>query len=122
MNVAHDERLAARVRDLLAENPALSERKMFGGLAFMLNGNMCCGIVDDRLMLRLGADLAQTALEQTHVYPMDFTGRPMTGMVYVAPEGLHGEALRAWVEQAVGFAHTLPPKRPPAARRKARRA
>jgi TfoX/Sxy family transcriptional regulator of competence genes len=109
--VAYDEKLADRVRDILAGDPALSERKMFGGLAFMLDGNMCCGIVDDRLMLRLGADLAEQALERTHVHPMDFTGRPMTGMVYVAPEGARGEALRCWVEQAADFARTLPPKR-----------
>jgi TfoX/Sxy family transcriptional regulator of competence genes len=110
--VAYDERLAERVRDILAADPALTERKMFGGLAFMLDGNMCCGIVEDRLMLRLGADRAQSALERRHVQPMDFTGRPMTGMVYVAPEGLRGKALRPWVEQAAGFARTLPPKRP----------
>ena len=115
--MAYDERLADRVRDILAGDPAPSERKMFGGLAFMLDGNMCCGIVGDRLMLRLGADLAEQALERTHVYPMDFTGRPMTGMVYVAPEGLRGKALRTWVEQATGFARTLPPKRPSGGRR-----
>jgi TfoX/Sxy family transcriptional regulator of competence genes len=101
------------MRNLLANDSALSERKMFGGLAFMLDGNMCCGIVDHRLMLRLGADLAENALERPHVHAMDFTGRPMTGMVYVAPEGLRGRALRTWVEQAAGFARTLPPKRPP---------
>ena len=73
---------------------------------------MCCGIVGDRLMLRLGADLGEQALRRPHVQPMDFTGRPMTGMVYVAPEGLRGKALRPWVEQAAGFARTLPPKTP----------
>jgi TfoX/Sxy family transcriptional regulator of competence genes len=109
--VAYDERLAKRVRDILAGDPTLSERKMFGGLAFMLDGNMCCGIVGDRLMLRLGAGLAEQALERTHVQPMDFTGRPMTGMVFVAPEGLRGKALRTWVEQATSFTRTLPPKR-----------
>jgi len=109
--VAYDERLATRVRDLLTGDPALSERKMFGGLAFMLDGNMCCGIVGDRLMLRLGAELAEQALKRAHVQPMDFTGRPMTGMVFVAPEGLRGRALRTWVELATGFARTLPPKR-----------
>ena len=108
--MAYDERLAARVRNLLAGDPGLSERKMFGGLAFMLAGNMCCGIVGDQLMLRLGADLAEKALKRPHVHPMDFTGRPMTGMVYVAPEGLRGQALRTWVQQAAGFARTLPPK------------
>jgi TfoX/Sxy family transcriptional regulator of competence genes len=101
------------VRDLLAGDPALTERKMFGGLAFMLDENMCCGIVDHRLMLRLGADLAEHALERPHVHPMDFTGRPIAGMVYVAAEGLRGRALRTWVEQAAGFARTLPAKRPP---------
>jgi TfoX/Sxy family transcriptional regulator of competence genes len=85
---------------------------MFGGLAFMLDGNMCCGIVGERLMLRLGADLAEEALQRPHVHPMDFTGRPMSGMVYVAPEGLRGKALRTWVEEAAGFARTLPPKPP----------
>ena len=90
--MAYDERLATRVRDLLTGDPALSERKMFGGLAFMLDGNMCCGIVGDRLMLRLGAELAEQALKRTHVQPMDFTGRPMTGMVFVAPEGLRGKS------------------------------
>jgi TfoX/Sxy family transcriptional regulator of competence genes len=110
--VAYDERLAERVRKILAGDPALSERKMFGGLAFMLDGNMCCGIAGDRLMLRLGADLAERALERPHVHPMDFTGRPMTGMVYVAPEGVGGRALRTWVEKAAGFARTLPPKHP----------
>ncbi len=109
--MAYDERLAERVRDILGPDPALSERKMFGGLAFMLDGNMCCGIVADRLMLRLGADLAESALERPHVEPMDFTGRPMTGMVYVVPEGLRGKALRPWVELAAGFTRTLPPKR-----------
>ena len=77
----------ARGQGRPAAHPALSERKMFGGLALMLDGNMCCGIVGDRLMLRLGADLAEQALERTHVQPMDFTGRPMTGMVFVATEG-----------------------------------
>jgi TfoX/Sxy family transcriptional regulator of competence genes len=69
--VAYDERLAARVRDLLANDSAVSERKMFGRLAFMLAGNMCCGIVRDQLMLRLGADLAEKALKRPHAHPMD---------------------------------------------------
>ena len=116
--MAYDETLASRVRDLLAGDPGLSERKMFGGLAFMLDGNMCCGIVGDRLMLRLGADLAEQALERAHVHPMDFTGKPMTGMVYVAPEGLRGRALRTWVEEAARFARTLPPKPPRDSRRR----
>ena len=109
--MAYDEKLAERVREILAGDPALSERKMFGGLAFMLDGNMCCGIVADRLMLRLGAEHAKSALQRPHVQPMDFTGRPMTGMVYVAPEGLGGDALNRWLQQAAAFVRTLPPKR-----------
>jgi TfoX/Sxy family transcriptional regulator of competence genes len=114
--VAYDEDLADRVRDVLAAENGLSERKMFGGLAFMLHGNMCCGIVGDRLMLRLGAELADEALDRPHVAPMDFTGRPMTGMVYVEPEGLRGKALKGWVDMAAGFARSLPPKAPKASR------
>jgi TfoX/Sxy family transcriptional regulator of competence genes len=110
--VAYDEILADRVRDVLAGEPGLSERKMFGGLAFMLDGHMCCGLVGDRLMLRLGADETAKALRLPYVAPMDFTGRPMSGMVYVAADGVRGRALRAWVMKATAFVRTLTPKRP----------
>lgn len=108
--MAYDENLADRVRAILMSEPSLCERKLFGGLAFMLHGHMCCGIVGTDLMLRLGHEGTDAALAQPHVRPMDFTGRPMTSMVYVAPEGLRGVALRGWVEQAVAFARTLPPR------------
>lgn len=108
--MAYDESLADRIREVMTGDPGLSERKMFGGLAFMLDGHMCCGVVGDELMLRLGADGADKALERPHVRPMDFTGRPMSSMVYVAPEGLRGTALERWIEQAAAFARTLPPK------------
>ena len=109
--MAYDEQLADRVRELLSPEPGLTERKMFGGLAFMLDGHMSCGIVGDELMLRLGVDGAEDALERDHVRPMDFTGRPMTGMVFVSADGLRGDALRDWVEGAAAFVRTLPPKR-----------
>jgi len=109
--MAYDENLADRVRHVLAPEPGRTERKMFGGLAFMLDGHMCCGIVGDELMLRLGIDGAKAALSRPHVRPMDFTGRPSAGMVYVSREGLEGVALRRWVERAAAFARTLPPKR-----------
>jgi TfoX/Sxy family transcriptional regulator of competence genes len=111
--MAYDEELADRVRIVLAEEPGLTERKMFGGLAFMVNGNMACGIVQDELMLRLGAEGAEAALAEPHVRPMDFTGRPMTGMVYVGREALDDAAVQRWVEQAAGHARSLPPKAKP---------
>jgi TfoX/Sxy family transcriptional regulator of competence genes len=109
--MAYDETLAERVRAELAGEDALTERKMFGGLAFMLDGNMACGIVRDELMLRLGPEGADRALDEPHVRPMDFTGRPMTGMVFVSPGGLGDEALRHWVREAASYVRTLPPKR-----------
>lgn len=96
------------MRTVLADEAHLIERKMFGGLAFMVDGHMCCGIVGDRLMLRLGAERADAALDRPHVLPMDFTGRPLTGMVYVELGGLRGAALACWVGEARAFVATLP--------------
>jgi TfoX/Sxy family transcriptional regulator of competence genes len=112
LSVAYDEELADRVRAVLAGEDGLSERRMFGGLAFMLDGNMACGIVKDELMLRLGAEGADMALEKPHVRQMDFTGRPMTGMVYIERQGLADAELRGWVERAANFARGLPRKQP----------
>lgn len=109
--MAYDENLADRVRHVLVGDAGLTERKMFGGLAFMLDGHMCCGVAGDELMLRLGPEGVDAALKRRHTRPMDFTGRPMASMVFVEPDGLRGSALRSWVEQAAAFARTLPPKR-----------
>ena len=109
--MAYDEELAARVREALAASEAVTEKQMFGGIAFMLGGNMCCGVVKNDLMVRLGDERGKQALTRPHARPMDFTGRPMKGFIYVGPDGLRtGEALRAWVEEAVAFAASLPPK------------
>ena len=109
--MAYDEVLAERVRRALTGRADLSERKMFGGIAFMLRGNMCCGIVRNDLMVRVGPERHEEALAQPHARPMDFTGRPMRGMVYVTPEGCRtDEALKRWVEQGLNFAATLPAK------------
>ena len=103
--------LATRVRDSLQGQPCLTERKMFGGIAFMLHGHMCCGVINADLVLRLGAEGADEALGQPFTRPMDFTGRPMNGYVYVAPGGTAtAAALHAWVRRAVLFADSLPPK------------
>jgi TfoX/Sxy family transcriptional regulator of competence genes len=109
--MAFSEALAARVRQALGRPSGLTERKMFGGLAFLLNGNMCCGVVSDRLMLRLGENGAAEALTEPHAHVMDFTGKPMKSMVYVDPAGLESEeALRQWVRRAVSYASSLPAK------------
>ena len=109
--MAYDEEIARRVRSAAADREGVTERAMFGGLAFMLEGHMFCGVVGDELMLRLGTEQADAALERPHVRPMDFTGRPMAGMVFVAREGLRGPALRRWLDRAAAFVCTLPPKR-----------
>lgn len=109
--MAYSERLASRIREILAEGGQVDERTMFGGLAFMVHGHMCCGVIGEDLMLRLGTDRAQQALEEPHVRPMDFTGRPSKGFVFVGPRGLTTEeSLRRWVRLARDFVDTLPPK------------
>ena len=109
--MAFDEHLADRIREALRDVPDVREQRMFGGLAFLVSGKMACGIVGDELMLRLGEHRADAALDEPHVRPMDFTGRPMRTMVYVAPAGFATpNALRRWVDQGVAHAATLPPK------------
>ena len=109
--MAFDEAVAARMRKALARRKGVTERRMFGGLALLLDGNMCCRVLGDRLVFRLGAEGAAEVLREPHTRPMDFTGRAMASMVYVAPEGYATEpALRRWVSRAVSFASSLPAK------------
>ena len=109
--MAYDEKLAERVRAALGRTQSVTERKMFGGVAFMVRGNMCCGVIDDRLMVRVGPVAYDRALKLKHAGPMDFTGRSMRGLVYVAPEGVRtARQLRTWVERALDFVSTLPAK------------
>ncbi len=109
--MAYDERLAGRIRDVLANRGDVVEKKMFGNLAFMVKGNMCCGVVGDELMARVGPDGYQAALKRPHARPMDFTGKPLKGFVYVAPEGSAApDALESWIGLALEFVETLPAK------------
>jgi hypothetical protein len=109
--MAYDEGLARRVREALDERTDLSEKKMFGGLAFLLAGNMCAGIVGEELMVRVGPDAWQEALGEPHAREMDFTGRSMKGFVYVGTGGLEDdEALGRWLARGVAFASSLPPR------------
>jgi TfoX/Sxy family transcriptional regulator of competence genes len=109
--MAYDEKLADRVRELLEPRRDISERKMFGGVAFMVNGNMFVGVSDNDLMVRVGPDAHEASLARPHARPMDFTGRPMNGYVFVGPGGYRTrKALESWVERGLRFAATLPKK------------
>ena len=110
--MAYDENLADRVRATLGEMDVEPvERKMFGGLAFMVRGHMTVGVLGDDLMVRVGKDAYEDALAWAGARPMDFTGTPMTGMVYVGPEGTGDDGdLRGWVQRGLDFTSTLPPK------------
>ncbi len=109
--MAYDETLAERIRELLGMRPDLVEKKMFGGIAFMVGGHMAVGIVGEDLMVRVGPEGFAKALAEPHARPMDFTGTPSKNMVYVAPDGVRTEkALATWVERGVRFADGLPPK------------
>ncbi|MEN8174870.1 MAG: TfoX/Sxy family protein [Pseudomonadota bacterium] len=109
--MSYDEGVAQRVREVLADREDLVEKKMFGGIAFMLSGNMCCGVLEDSLMARVGPANYAGALQRPHARAMDFTGKPLKGFVYVAPAGFDAdEDLREWISLCLGFVDTLPPK------------
>ena len=107
----YDNTGARRIRAVLGEQAEVVEKKMFGGLAFMVSGNMCCGLVGGDLVARVGPDRYEDALSREHVRPMDFTGRPMKGFVFVAPEGWELERdLKVWVDMALSYVRSLPAK------------
>lgn len=111
--MAYDEDFAHRVREQLADEAGVSEKAMFGGLAFLLNGNMVIGLSGGgKLMVRVGPDATDDALARPHTRLFDMTGRPMKGWILVAPDGLKtNRQLGTWVSRGVEFARTLPPKR-----------
>lgn len=107
--MAYDEKLADRIRRALGPRPDVTEKKMFGGVAFMLDGKMFVGIVKDELMVRVGPERFEASLAEAHVRPMDFTGRPMNGYVFVGPNGCRTEkAVQKWAERSMAFVATLP--------------
>ena len=108
--MAYDEELAERVRAQLGDEPGLTERRMFGGIAWMLEGNMAVGLMKDGLLVRLG-DQVEAALQEPHATQPMMGERPMKGMVLVAPEGVESEQqLGAWVARGSAVARSLPPK------------
>lgn len=110
--MAVDETLAKRIEAALSGKKGISSKKMFGGLCFLHNGNMLCGVDNRaRLMVRVGPEQYEDALAKEHAREMDFTGRPLKGMVYVEPEGFAtDEALAGWIEMGLRFTGTLPAK------------
>ncbi len=111
--MACDEGLVERIRAELQDVRGSGEKRMFGGVCFTLNGNMLCGVVKDVLMARIGLQAYADALREKHVKPMDFTGKPMKGYVYVESAGLaEDEDLRKWLEACRAFVSNMPIKAP----------
>jgi TfoX/Sxy family transcriptional regulator of competence genes len=109
--MAFDESLAARIRQQLARRKNVEERKMFGGIGFLLNGNLLVGVWKESLVVQLGEDEGEEALKEPHVKEFDITGRPMRNWVLVEPEGVKDdEQLSAWIQRAVKFVGALPAK------------
>ena len=109
--MAYDEELAARVREEMADGPGVSEKRMFGGLAFLVNGRLACSVMQEGLLVRVGTDGAGTAPAENGVRPLEMGGRPMNGWVLVDPAEVAAEdGLRRWVQRGAGFARSLPGK------------
>lgn len=109
--MAYDEELAARIEAILVGQPGLVSKKMFGGVAFLIQGNMACGVHKDMLMVRVGPDGYDQAMQEPYTRQFDMTGRPMKGWVTVDPVGIAKQVdLERWVKTGLDFALTLPPK------------
>jgi hypothetical protein len=109
--MAYDEGLAQRVTELLEERPGFNEKKMFGGVCYLLNGNMACGVLNEDIIVRVGVERYEDSLKSPHTRKFDITGKPMKGWVMVSSEGHESdEDLEAWIKKGVSFALSLPPK------------
>lgn len=118
--MAYDEGLAERIRDVLRDRVDVSEKKMFGGVAFMVRGHMSVGIVKEELMVRVGPESHEELRRRPHVRDMDFTGRPMKGFLFIEPPGLEADGdLGFWIGRGLEYALSLPEKEvTPRAKRK----
>ncbi len=105
--MAYDEGVAHELREKLRERNDITEKKMFGGMVFLLNGKMVCGVIGEDIVFRIGPDLFKNALKVEHVRPMDFTGRPMKGYIYLAPEGHSDENIDMFLQQSIDFVSIL---------------
>ncbi len=119
--MAYDEGLAERIRGVLSDRLDVSEKRMFGGIAFMVRGHMAVGIVKDDLMVRVGPEAHDRLVRQRNARPMDFTGKPMKGFLFVASSGLDADAdLERWVGHGLTFVTSLPAKTASRQRRRPR--
>jgi len=109
--MAYDKDLSGRIQQIVGGIPGMRDKEMFGGIAFMLNGNVACGVIGENLMVRVGPERHADALEQAHTRTFDYSGKPMKGWIYVMPEAIRAEAdLEIWVERGIEFARGLPAK------------
>lgn len=109
--MAYSQELAKVIRGRIGNHPGLTEKQMFGGIAFMVNGNMAVGVTGDDLMVRVGKDAHDEAVSLPGARIFDLSARPMRGWVVVAPEGIATDAdLDAWIERGMSWAEGLPPK------------
>ena len=109
--MAYDENLAERIRKLLADQPGCTEKKTFGGLSFLLQGNVACGVLKDDMIVRIEPSQHDSAIANPHVRTFDYTGRPMKGWIMIGPNALASdEDLKEWALKGVQYALSLPPK------------
>ena len=110
-DMAYDEIIAERLRNALQDTGSISERKMFGGLCIMLNGNMLCGVLGSKLMVRVGKDAYERLLNESYARKLDFTGKEMKGILFVDENGIESDDnLKDWLDRALDFVRTLPEK------------
>ncbi len=109
--MAYSKSLVERIRHLVSRQRGVTEKKMFGSVCFLMNGNLLVGVWKDSLIARVGRDAYEAALQEEHVRVFDVTGRPMTGWVIIEPDGIDSDhQLKHWIEQATLFVRTLPAK------------
>jgi len=109
--MAYDEILANRINELIKGKKGFTSKEMFGGVAYLLNGNMCVGVHKNELIVRYDPKITEKIQTDKNVHPFDITGRPMKGWSLVGDEGIKGDELKKWFELSFGFAKTLPPKK-----------
>jgi TfoX/Sxy family transcriptional regulator of competence genes len=110
--MSFDNHLADRIRKQLANQEGLTEKKMFGGIGFLLNGNMCCGVLGEEVVIRLDPEQTEKALTNKYTREFDFSGRPMKGWIYVGAKAVENETdLKHWVQIGLKYAGSLPPKK-----------